>query len=237
MDTPEMSNNPNQTFEGFIEKERARLQKSREDTLAKRAKLDEELAKIDQELLAIDAYEAAKQGKLPTATRSTSSGKRRTGIRDDVLAVVKKNPNGIAFGSRVFVCDNTAFLGDHVIKRRHTANSMRDLPGLVAEVVKPLADQRQEQEQKFLTYQTKMLDAPAADHAILEMYREGILNVQRIPEVVRQWAEPEHEEWKPGTAWHLFNAATFALNGRVAENPSVTRKLHKVIDGTCEVVH
>ena len=30
----------------------------------------------------------------------------------------KSLPVGIAFGSRVFVCDNTAFIGEHVIKRK-----------------------------------------------------------------------------------------------------------------------
>jgi hypothetical protein len=39
----------------------------------------------------------------------------------------KRFPIGISFGSRVFVCDNLAFSGDHVIKRRHTANAKRDL--------------------------------------------------------------------------------------------------------------
>ena len=57
----------------------------------------------------------------------------------------KKFPIGISFGSRVFVCDNLAFDGDHVIKRRHTQNAKRDLPGLVAEVVEPLHDFRRAQ--------------------------------------------------------------------------------------------
>ncbi len=69
------------------------------------------------------------------------------------------------------------------------------------------------------------------------MYRQGIINIQRIPDVVNQWDEPKFKEWGDRTAWRLFNATTFALNGRVAENPSVTRQLHNVIDGVCEVVH
>ena len=56
----------------------------------------------------------------------------------------KKFPIGISFGSRVFVCDNLAFCGDHVIKRRHTANAKRDLPGIVAGVVEPLQEARAE---------------------------------------------------------------------------------------------
>src|SRR5579863_8240254 len=30
---------------------------------------------------------------------------------------------GVAFGSRVMVCDNTAFVGDHVVKRKHTVKA------------------------------------------------------------------------------------------------------------------
>ena len=34
----------------------------------------------------------------------------------------------------------------------------------------------------------------------------------------------------------ILNAATFALTGKVVENPNATPKLHKVIDGVCEHV-
>jgi hypothetical protein len=37
----------------------------------------------------------------------------------------KTFPIGIAFGSRVFVCDNLAFIGDHVIRRKHTVRRPR----------------------------------------------------------------------------------------------------------------
>lgn len=32
----------------------------------------------------------------------------------------KSMPIGIAFGSRVFVCDNMAFVADYVVRRKHT---------------------------------------------------------------------------------------------------------------------
>jgi hypothetical protein len=147
----------------------------------------------------------------------------------------KSFPIGIAFGSRVFVCDNLAFIADHVVKRRHTANLKRDLPGLVTELIEPLALHREAQAHTFNRYRQTLLTDQAADHAILGMYREGIINVQRIPEVLKEWDEPSFEDFqKERSAWRLFNAATFALNGRVVENASITPKLHKVIDGVCE---
>lgn len=70
----------------------------------------------------------------------------------------------------------------------------------------------------------------------MTMYREGVINLTRIADVEKQWQEPEHD-WGGKTAWRLFNAATFALTGKVMENPQATPRLHKIIDGVCEVVH
>lgn len=147
----------------------------------------------------------------------------------------KSFPIGIAIGARVMVCDNLSMLGENIIKRKHTAHSKRDLPGLVAEVIEPLAQQRQLQHQKFDTYKRTMLSDQRADHAILSLYRNGVLNIQRVPDVVEQWQKPAHD-YGPPSAWRLFNAVTHALTGRVAENPRVTADLHQVIDGVCEHV-
>lgn len=145
----------------------------------------------------------------------------------------KRFPIGISFGSRVFVCDNLAFAGDHVIKRKHTANAKRDLPGLVAEVVEPLQVQRQEQARHFEAYRQTALDEIEVDHVIMQLYRTGVINVTRIADVLDAYQTPPHD-WGDETAWRLFNAVTFALNGKVAENPAATRGLHTIIDGYCE---
>jgi hypothetical protein len=145
----------------------------------------------------------------------------------------KRFPIGISFGSRVFVCDNLAFSGDHVIKRKHTLNARRDLPGLVAEVVEPLRLQRQEQAETFNVYRRTELDEPEVHHAIMLLYKAGVINLTRIADVLSAYEEPPHD-WGAETAWRLFNATTFALTGRVAENPAGTRQLHDVIDRICE---
>ena len=145
----------------------------------------------------------------------------------------KQFPIGIAIGSRVFVCDNLAFNADHVIKRKHTANAKRDLPGLVAEVIEPLHDARKAQAQTFDRYKALPLPDELADQSIMQMYRQGIINVTRIAEVLKAYEEPPHD-WGDKTPWRLFNAATFTLTGKVAENPATTRQLHDVIDGACE---
>jgi hypothetical protein len=148
----------------------------------------------------------------------------------------KSFPIGIAFGSRVFVCDNLAFIGDHVIRRKHTVKAKRELPGLVTEIVQPLQAQRIAQNQKLLAYQETPLTPALADHAIVDLYRRDVIGVQAIGHVLKTYEEPPHD-WGDRTAWRLFNAATFALAGKVAERPDLTKRLHQVIDGVCETVH
>lgn len=144
----------------------------------------------------------------------------------------KSFPVGVSFGSSTFVCDNLAFIGDHVIRRKHTQRLRFELPGLIASIVEPLAEQREKQHRTFIKYQETPLSEERADHAIMEMFRRSVINVQRIPEVLHQWQEPEHD-WGDKTAYRLFNAATFALTGKVSEQPRLTSDLHQIIDAVC----
>ena len=112
---------------------------------------------------------------------------------------------GVSFGSRTFVCDNLAFIGDHVIKRKHTANLKRDLPGLIGEIVEPLAIQREAQKRQFDCYLATDLTDSRADQAIMQMYRQHVIGVQAIADVLRQWEEPEHD-WGPKTGFRLFKS-------------------------------
>lgn len=142
----------------------------------------------------------------------------------------KSLPIGIAFGSRVFVCSNLAFIGDHVIRRKHTANAKRILPGLLMEIIEPLAQQRELQAKTFTRYRQSIISDQQAHHAIVEMYKGGVINLQRIDNVLTEWEEPSFEGYDERNAWRLFNATTFALTGKIAERPDLTSKLHTVID-------
>ena len=148
----------------------------------------------------------------------------------------KSFPVSVGFGSRVFVCDNLAFIADRSVRTKHTAALKLRLPGLIGEMIEPLALHRESQHRTFERYRAANLADELADHAIMQMYRRGIINVQRVPDVLKQWEEPEHD-WGDRTAWRMFNAATFALHGRVMENATITPRLHQVIDGVCERVN
>jgi len=76
-----------ETFEGFVARERARLHGEREAIFTAQHELEEKLAGINRELAAIDAYETAKAGKLPTPLRR----RRRGGTQPRVRSGSRRN--------------------------------------------------------------------------------------------------------------------------------------------------
>jgi hypothetical protein len=131
-----------------------------------------------------------------------------------------------------------ALVADHVIRRKHTANLKRDLPGIIGELIEPLTLQREAQHRTIERYRSTDISDALADHAILSMYRRGVINVQRIPDVVDHWEKPAFDEFKERrNAWRLFNAATYALTGRIVDRRNTTPMLYEIIDATCEQVH
>lgn len=141
----------------------------------------------------------------------------------------KRFPIGICFGSRVFVCDNLAFSGDYTIKRKHTAKAKHDLPGLVGEIIEPLALRREEQAKRIGLYKAFGFTDEQADHFIMEAYRRELIGVQRIADVNEAFHNPPFD-WGGKTAWRMFNATTHALTGRVMEQNDLTPRLHQLVD-------
>jgi hypothetical protein len=64
-----------------------------------------------------------------------------------------------------------------------------------------------------------------------------IVPVTRIPDVLSEWREPRHAEFREGrTAWRLFNAFTEILKGNLGELPRRTQALHGLMDAACGLV-
>lgn len=146
-------------------------------------------------------------------------------------------PAALGVGSGVFLCDNLAFSAEVKIGRKHTKHIERDLPQLVSMALGQLSGLRRQQDVRIAAYKTTELPDELANHIILAVFRARALNVQRIPDVIREWDTPRHPEFAADgkTAWRLFNAFTEAYKGRLDILPRNTQVLHGVLDGYCEV--
>ena len=150
---------------------------------------------------------------------------------------------GIAVGSGVFVCDNLAFSGEIKISRKHTRGIMEELPYKVAEAVGGIKALEAKQELRIEAYKEKIVPARYGDALVIEMYRRGIINIQRVPRVIQEWDNPTHltgvNDNGDKTVWTLFNAATEALKPKgptaLLELPQKTIRLHGLMDELSEI--
>ena len=95
------------TFESLLDKEFAEVQKTREDLLAKRAEIEEQLHAIDQRFTNLKNAQAALQGKWTPPTGAprtrkprTESGPRaprgsREQLKSQIIALLKEHPQGL----------------------------------------------------------------------------------------------------------------------------------------------
>ena len=92
-----------QTFADLMASERERLNNERAAIFDQQKELEDKLAAINRELAAINAYEAAKSGKAPTApsgekkatTPRGPRGPRSESKRGEILKLLQDNPEGL----------------------------------------------------------------------------------------------------------------------------------------------
>jgi hypothetical protein len=146
----------------------------------------------------------------------------------------KSFPAGLVVGASVFVCDNLSFSGEARLARKHTVHVERDLPQLIEMAIGRLADLRNKQEQRFITYRNHELADSQAHDLIVRSMDARVLPVTHIPAVIQEWREPRHPEFREGrTAWRLFNAFTEGLKGNLDALPRRTQALHGLLDTAC----
>lgn len=143
---------------------------------------------------------------------------------------------GAALGSKVFVCDNMAFSGEITFARKHTVNIARDLPMLVSAAIGRLVDLRGWQDKRIAAYKTfELTDAMVHDIVVRSLDRR-VIGPLKLVDVVKEYREPRHGEFRPRTAWSLMNAFTEVAKGGIRQLPARTQALHGLLDEVCGVV-
>src|SRR5213080_221226 len=87
-----------ETFETFIARERDRLSSEREAIFTQQHELETKLSAINREFAAIEAYEAAKKGRAPSARATGTRRATRGGSKRDQLMQVIRSAAGLTRG-------------------------------------------------------------------------------------------------------------------------------------------
>ena len=149
----------------------------------------------------------------------------------------KTFPAGIVAGMQVFVCDNLSFSGEVKLARKHTRFILRDLPTLAHQAVSSIVTNWQRQDRRVEVYHNSKVTDKTAHDLIVRAHDIGAITTRQIPSVVQEWREPSHEEFKPRTAWSLFNAFTETLKGNLTALPQRCTSLQGLFDSNLGILH
>lgn len=149
---------------------------------------------------------------------------------------IKTMPCGMVLGSRVFVCDNMAFSGEVRFGRKHTRNINRDLPHLVHRALAGMSRLRMNQDLRIGAYKAETINDDWARVAIMRAAQEDCIAWSKTGKVWSEWLEPRHDDFKPRTAWSLFNAFTEVMKDYAVQDlPKRTGGVHELFDTACNV--
>jgi hypothetical protein len=186
---------------------------------------------IRQSRLSLAHGDARFFGTLDLATSISDGVSLAVGIRN---STDQSFPIGFCCGQRVFVCDNLAFTSEIVVSKKHTRfGQERYLEGL-ARAVASLNQYRESAASWIKQLQACDLSEDAANSYLLRAYEQGIIGVRLLPLVIQQWRNPKFEEYRPRTAYSLFNCFTDVL-GKTrqttfpAESALATMRLSKLL--------
>ena len=99
-----------------------------------------------------------------------------------------------------------------------------------------LHDLKVKQDARFAAYKGRELSDMEAHDLLVRAMLARVIGGEAVPHVVKEWREPQHEEFKPRNVWSLFNGFTEVLKG---VNPSSVVKrtitLHGLLDAHCHL--
>ncbi len=166
---------------------------------------------VTSEKYAIARQDARFFGVLDLATPLAQGVALSVGVRN---STDKSFPLGFAAGSRVFVCDNLAFRSELLVRRKHTLNGMRAFGTAIGTAVASLTSFKEAEQGRIRRMAEMDLSPAQASHLILTAFRRGVISSLQLPKVCEVWENPTHDDFKPRTAWSLFNAFTEVLKPR-----------------------
>lgn len=132
----------------------------------------------------------------------------------------KSFPIGFMAGDRVFCCDNLAFSAETVIARKHTRFGERRFNDALSRAITGLRQYTGVAQKRIEALQHFDLSEDAANSYLLQAAEKGVVGWRLLPQVINEWRQPSHEEFKPRTAWSLFNAFTEVLKERQTKQPA-----------------
>lgn len=129
-------------------------------------------------------------------------------------------PIGFAAGNRCFVCDNLSYSADILVSRKHTRFGEFRFNEAIAVAVRSLHQYVDLEAKRIAWMREATVTEDQANSLILQAYETDIVGARLLPDVIQEWREPQHDEFKARTLWGLLNAFTEVLKERQRSQPA-----------------
>lgn len=143
-------------------------------------------------------------------------------------------PLSFASGHSVWVCDNTAFAAELLVRRKHTLRGERDFTKRIFDAVAQLSAFKEQEATRIDRLKGYQLNEDRADALILRAYVKSIIGARELPQVIREWREPQFADFQDRTGWALMNCFTTILRDKAKRQPhqhaAATMRLHALLD-------
>lgn len=115
---------------------------------------------------------------------------------------------GMVLGQQVTVCDNLIFCGDEETFRMHTGHALYEMQKRMFQCFEKMDGAIEMMKNDMDVYQATYLSDVEFSHLLVKAMQHEVIPQSKALKVVKQWHEPEHEEFKPRTLYSANNAFT-----------------------------
>tara|TARA_R110000824_G_scaffold19793_2_gene75898 strand:- start:20129 stop:20971 length:843 start_codon:yes stop_codon:yes gene_type:complete len=132
---------------------------------------------------------------------------------------------GLVFGQRVTICDNRAFSGEYVLRRKHTRHILRDLPKMIAAGMGTYFQQAELQAKLIESLKDEDVNRYCLHDTLIGAAERTIIPWADIPKIKSHFYEPTDGNKFEETGWGLHNAFTYHLTNKYTQGSSIDRSL------------
>jgi len=130
----------------------------------------------------------------------------------------------IVAGPKLYICSNLFITGEIKVATKHTSKIMQRVPRMVARALFKLSQHDRVNTERIAYYkdhefpvenwsinedeQTIYESSPDIHDLVVRSLDRGIISSSSVQQVLKEWRQPQYEDFRPRTAWTLCNAYT-----------------------------
>ena len=143
----------------------------------------------------------------------------------------KRFSASVCIGNQMMVCENLCFSSDVKLARKHTKHIVGDLSRLLSDAISTVVDHWSDMGDRIKAYKATEVASNRVADLVVDLVDAKAVAKGRIYDVVEEFRNPRHDEFKGGSLWTLYNGITENLKGNdMTLLSNRTRKIQGIFD-------